>query len=78
MSRKQEIDKYIQNFPYSLEVDFRNLLKQLRDGEISKEKIQMIMHDKVGIACNVVKHRREKCIKKENRKLHSKLICGND
>ncbi len=53
------INRFIEKFPDSLAVDFRNLLKRFRDREISEAKIQSLMKEKIKVACNTIRPNQE-------------------
>ena len=78
MARDDEIERYIVNFPHSLAVDFKHMLQQLRNGNMSETEVKKHMEEKVSMACKMVTQSNVNEVKKANKKIHSKLICGND
>jgi len=78
MARKEEIERFINNYPDSVAVDFRYLLKQFHDGKISETEIQDRMKSAAHKACRTLTMGTVYEISSENKRIQSKLVCGND
>ena len=60
MSRKQKLDRFIENFPDQFGREFRTLLEKYRRREITKARLKEFVNVKIDIACNTIRPIRKK------------------